>query len=262
MKKVLTAVLILCLTMAVCISASAGFLDKLLPNGEYPEDIGAYFYGMTGYNAETPDIKPHQFFVVYVVEGTSEERMNEIRSYLDPTDTVEFRFCKRSNRFYTDLAKRIGAEFKPSTGEIKSIGVGISSDNTFLIMYVTDNPDKVQTEIDAAYPEYKGEIKVYYYDVTAGVEEAGYQVAYENTGLISAKDNSALLVWIIAVSAALMIGTGAFVVVKTSRKKVLATNSGAELEEGGMTKRNVEEAVSVGQEPSDKVYEEIIKNSK
>ena len=59
-----------------------------------------------------------------------------------------------------------------------------------------------------------------------------------------------------------LIGTGAFVVVKTSRKKVLATNSGAELEEGGMTKRNVEEAVSVGQEPSDKVYEEIIKNSK
>jgi hypothetical protein len=58
MKKVLTAVLILCLTMAVCISASAGFLDKLLPNGEYPDDVGAYICGRTGYDPETPEIKP------------------------------------------------------------------------------------------------------------------------------------------------------------------------------------------------------------
>lgn len=262
MKKALVTVFVLFLTLVLCISASAGFLDKLCPNGEYPDDIGAYYYGMTGYNPETPDIKPHQFFFVYVVEGTSEERMNEIRGYLDPTDTIEFRFCKRSNKFYTELSKKIGSEFKSSFGEITSIVIGISQDNTFLIMYVTDNADKIQAEVDAAYPEYKGEIKVYYYDVTTGIDEMGYQMVYENTGSISNPSNSNVLIWIIAVSAIMILGLSAVVVVKLSKKRVLATSYGNEIEEGGNTKGHVEEAISIGQEPSDKVYEEIIKKSK
>lgn len=258
MKKVLTAVLILCLTMAACISASAGFLDKLCPNGEYPDDIGAYYYGMSGYDPETPEIKPHEFYVVYVVEGTSEERMNDIRSCLNPTDTIEFRFCKRSHNFYSKLAQIIGSEFKPSVGEIKSIGVGISSDNTFLLIYVTENPEKIQSEIDAAYPEYNGEIQVNYYDVTTGINEVANEL-YSNP-VVSGADNSNGIIWLVIVASVVFVGAGTITfVLVTRRKRTLVTNNGDEIVEGGLSAKTVEDAVAVGQEPSDKVYDELKK---
>jgi hypothetical protein len=90
----------------------------------------------------------------------------------------------------------------------------------------------------------------------------GYQMVYENTGSISNPSNSNVLIWIIAVSAIMILGLSAVVVVKLSKKRVLATSYGNEIEEGGNTKGHVEEAISIGQEPSDKVYEEIIKKSK
>ena len=261
MKKILMFSSVIILAVVLCMSASAGFLDELFPNGEYPDDVGAYFYGMTGYNPETPEIKPHEFYVVYVVEGTSEERMNEIRSCLNPTDTIEFRFCKRSHNFYSKLAQIIGSEFKPSVGEIKSIGVGISSDNTFLLIYVTENPEKIQSEIDAAYPEYNGEIQVNYYDVTTGIDEVANEL-YSNPG-VSRPDNSNGLIWLVAVASVVLIGAGLVTfVLLNRRKRVLVTSNGGEITEGSLSAKTVEDAVAVGQEPSDRVYDGIKKRMK
>ena len=66
MKKILMFSSVIILAFVLCLSSSAGFLDDLFPNGEYPDDVGAYYYGMTGYNPKTPDIKPHNFYIVYI----------------------------------------------------------------------------------------------------------------------------------------------------------------------------------------------------
>ncbi|MCR5457123.1 MAG: hypothetical protein K6F14_03500 [Clostridiales bacterium] len=261
MKKILMFSYIIILAVVLCMSASAGFLDELFPNGEYPDDVGAYFYGMTGYNAETPEIKPHQFYVVYMVEGTGNDRLEEIRSFLGEGETIEFRYCKRSYNFYSDLAQKIGSEFKPSVGEIKSIGVGISSDNTFLVIYVTENPEKIQSEIDAAYPKYNGEIQVNYYDVTTGIDEVANEL-YSNP-VVSRPDNSNGLIWLVAVASVVLIGAGLVTfVLLNRRKRVLVTSNGDEITEGSLSAKTVEDAVAVGQEPSDRVYDGIKKRMK
>ena len=260
MKKILMFSSVIILAFVLCLSSSAGFLDDLFPNGEYPDDVGAYYYGMTGYNPETPDIKPHNFYIVYMVEGTSEERLEQIRSYLGEGETVEFRYCKRSYNFYSDLSKRIGNEFETDKGNITSICVGVG-DSTFLMVYVTGNEDLIQAEIDAAYPEFKDEIRVKYYDVTSGIDEAAYEVLYRDTVGMSA--NSSNVIWFIALAVVVLVGAGLVTIVfVTKRKRVLVTSNGEEITEGGMSTRKVEDAVSVGQEPSDEVYEKIKKRIK
>ena len=258
MKKILMFSSVIILAFVLCLSSSAGFLDDLFPNGEYPDDVGAYYYGRTGYNPETPDIKPHNFYIVYMVEGTSEERLEQIRSYLGEGETVEFRYCKRSYNFYSDLSKRIGNEFKTDKGNITSICVGIG-DSTFLLVYVTGNEDLIQAEIDAAYPEFKDEIRVKYYDVTSGIDEVAYdEVLYRDP--VGASDKSSNVIWFIALAVVVLVGAGLVtIVLVTRRKRVLVTSDGEEITEGGMSARKVEDAVAVGQEPSDEVYEEIKK---
>ena len=259
MKKILMFSSIIILAVVLCMSASAGFLDELFPNGEYPDDVGAYFYGRTGYNPETPEIKPHQFYVVYIVEGTSDDRLEEIRSFLGEGETIEFRYCKRSYNFYSDLGKRIGAEFKPGDGTITSISVGISSEGTFLLVYVTGDSDKIKAEIDAIYPEYKDEIKVAYYDVTTGIDEVVNDEVYYNP-VASAPNNSNGLIWLVAGASVVFIGAGliTFIFLKR-RKKVFVTSHGDETTEGSLSAKTVEDAVAVGQEPSDRVYDGIKK---
>ena len=230
----------------------------------YPDDIGLVIISSDGYDPSSGVTTLYQRFIIYVVEGTSEERKAELKEMMG-TPYVEFRECTMSrNTQYAHVASlraRLGDlvyEIAPTADKF---------DLMITMYYPEENDEKIRDIVWDEFPE-----AAEYCEFRSGVDpndlDGTMETGIETIGaLFDGSDEKSNAVWFVAIAAILALTAGLFFVLRSknvkSNAETLALNNGETTEASKpLSKREAEEKITQSVvEPSDKVFDEIMKST-
>lgn len=273
MKKLISIMLVIvsvvaCLTITIFADEKDDFIKetytdfgKYIAEQGWPSYVGGYYYLSTGYDPNTPDIKPHSEIVIYITKEAKDSDKAFLESIITDFDVVSYKICSHPRSYYYDLSEKLH-KYENLTKHVYSFGVALSKDDVKFIMYVYENGyDEVMSILKANFSEYLDDIEIKVgkdFDMT-GTPEMGYEEMFIlATGVITPikNDNNFLGFWILGISIFAVAVT--FVLVFTlRRKKQMITPNGETISYMGNT--DVKTVLKEENEPSDKVYNNIIK---
>ena len=274
MKKLISIILVIvsllaCLTITAFADEKDDYIKETYTDfGNYiseqgwPNYVGGYYYFSTGYNPETPDIKPHSEIVIYITNEATEADKAFLESIITDFDVVSYKTCSHSRRYYYDLSEKLH-KYENLTKHVYSFGVALSKDDVNFIMYVYENGyDEVMSILKANFSEYLDNIEVKVgkdFDLTSLTPESGYEEMFIlATGVITPIKNEPnyLGFWILGVSLLVIVG-GSVVFFTLRRQKRLITPNGTTI--SFKENSDVKAILKEENEPSEEVFNNIIK---
>lgn len=226
-------------------------LFSLWEENGYPDDIGGVSVYTTGFDPSKPDDLPGEYWVIYVVSGTGDDRKAELKTLVG-SDNVKFIECKYSFNHLKAVMDEIISDKGLSESGIVGGGV-IIKDNAISVEILEENYDEVSAALSAKYGDMV--IAVVGNNTSASVGEDELLIASNpNAGL-----NTFVIVAIVCFSVLILCAAALFAV-KTARARTLLDSNGGAHTKPSVTSKAVEKAVSdSAQAPSEKLYDDIVK---